>query len=263
MAKGASENGEMTIRELAERTGMTVRNIRAHQARGLLPPPVVRGRTGFYDDRHLARIELTREMQADGLNLEAIRRVLESSDGAAGQIFDFTRAIRVPFEEETPEIYGADELAETWGAERLNPKLVAHGEKLGILRQLPDGRIEVTSPRMQEAAVELAQLGIGAEAAMGVADKLRRHAEGSARAFVDLFVKEVWEPFDKAGRPDADWPRIREALERMRPLASTTVLAVFQIAMDEAMEKASEQTLRQEAAKTPKERKQQRRRKRR
>jgi DNA-binding transcriptional MerR regulator len=262
MAK-APAKGEMTIRQLAERSGMTVRNIRAHQARGLLPPPVVRGRTGFYNDAHLARIELTREMQADGLNLEAIRRVLESSHGAAGQIFDFTRAIRVPFEEETPEIYEADELAATWGADALNPKLVAKGEKLGILRMLPDGRIEVISPRMQEAAVELAKLGIGAEAAMAVADELRRHAEGSARAFVDLFVKEVWDPFDKAGRPEDEWPRIRETLERMRPLASTTALAVFQIAMDEAMEKASEQTLRQEAAKTPKKRKQPRRRKRR
>ena len=75
--------GEMTISELAERTGMTVRNIRAHQTRGLLPPPVVRGRTGYYNEEHVARIELTREMQADGLNLEAIRRVLESGDGAA------------------------------------------------------------------------------------------------------------------------------------------------------------------------------------
>ena len=73
----------MTIRQLAERTGMTVRNIRAHQTRGLLPPPVVRGRTGYYNDEHVARIELTREMQADGLNLEAIRRVLESGDGSA------------------------------------------------------------------------------------------------------------------------------------------------------------------------------------
>ena len=178
MAQQAPAKGEMTIRELAERSGMTVRNIRAHQARGLLPPPVVRGRTGFYNDDHVARIELTREMQADGLNLEAIRRVLESSDGAAGEIFDFTRAIRVPFEDETPEIYDADELATTWGADALNPKLVAHGEKLGILRMLSDGRVEVISPRMQEAAVELAKLGIGAEAAMGVADELRRHAEG-------------------------------------------------------------------------------------
>ena len=93
---GKPENGEMTIRELAERTGMTVRNIRAHQTRGLLPPPVVRGRTGYYNEEHVARIELTREMQADGLNLEAIRRVLDSGDGSATAIFDFTRALRGP-----------------------------------------------------------------------------------------------------------------------------------------------------------------------
>jgi DNA-binding transcriptional MerR regulator len=248
--------GEMTIRELADRTGMTVRNIRAHQARGLLPPPVVRGRTGFYNADHVSRIELTREMQADGLNLEAIRRVLESDGGAAGEIFDFSRAIRVPFEDETPEIYEAAELADTWGAERTDPELIAQGERLGILRALPDGRIEVISPRMQEAAVELAKLGIGAEAAMATAEKLRGQAEGSARAFVDLFVKEIWEPFDRAGRPEGDWPRIREALDRLRPLASTTVLAVFQIAMDEAMERSSERTLRLGGSKAPKKRKQ-------
>ena len=66
MSKAAE--GEMTIRELAERTGMTVRNIRAHQTRGLLPPPVVRGRTGYYNEEHVARVALTREMQADGLS---------------------------------------------------------------------------------------------------------------------------------------------------------------------------------------------------
>src|SRR4051794_41341071 len=93
---------EMTIRQLAERTGMTVRNIRAHQTRGLLPPPVVRGRTGYYNEEHVARVELTRDMQADGLNLEAIRRVFESTDqGAVAEIFDFTRALRAPFEEES------------------------------------------------------------------------------------------------------------------------------------------------------------------
>src|SRR6476620_7571226 len=106
--------GELTIRQLAERTGMTVRNIRAHQTRGLLPPPVVRGRTGYYNEEHVARIELTREMQADGLNLEAIRRVLENSDGSASAMFDFTRALRAPFEDEAPEIVDPDELAGIW-----------------------------------------------------------------------------------------------------------------------------------------------------
>ena len=48
--------GKMTIRELAKRTGMTIRNIRAHQTRGLLPPPEVQGRTGYYNEDHIARI---------------------------------------------------------------------------------------------------------------------------------------------------------------------------------------------------------------
>ncbi len=246
----------MTIRELAERTGMTVRNIRAHQTRGLLPPPVVRGRTGYYNEDHVARIELTREMQADGLNLEAIRRVFEAGDGGASEIFDFTRALRRPFEDEAPEIYEAGEIASIWGAESVDPELIARGEGLGVLRALPEGKVEVISPRLQRAAVELAELGVGPDAALATAEKLRRHADGVARIFVDLFVGEIWEPFDRAGRPERDWPRILEALERMRPLAAQALLAVFQIAMSEATERASERTLRLAAGnEPPKERK--------
>jgi DNA-binding transcriptional MerR regulator len=255
MAKAAK--GEMTIRQLAERTGMTVRNIRAHQTRGLLPPPVVRGRTGYYNEEHVARIQLTREMQADGLNLEAIRRVFETGDGSAvEEIFDFTRALRMPFEDETPEIYDREELAATWGAEEVDQEMIQRGETLGALRTLPDGRVEIISPRLQQAAVELAKLGVGTGAAIATAEKLRRHADGVARAFVDIFVEEIWEPFDRAGRPEGEWPRIREALERMRPLAAQGLLAVFQIAMAEAAEKASERTLLAAAGKpVPKKRK--------
>jgi DNA-binding transcriptional MerR regulator len=233
----------MTIRELAERTGMTVRNIRAHQTRGLLPPPVVRGRTGYYSDEHVARIALTREMQADGLNLEAIRRVLDSGDGQASAIFDFTRALRVPFEDEAPEIFDAEELAGIWGQDP-DPKLLRRAEKLGVFRALPDGRVEVISPRLLRAAGELAELGIGPEGAIATAERLRRHADGVARAFVELFVKEIWQPFDEAGRPEPDWPKMSEALERMRPLAAGALLATFQLAMGEAIEKESERTLR-------------------
>lgn len=245
MSDGSSKpaEGEMTIRELAERTGMTVRNIRAHQTRGLLPAPVVRGRTGYYNDEHVARIELTREMQADGLNLEAIRRVLDSGDGSAAAIFDFTRALRVPFEDEAPEIFEAEELVGVWGVEP-DPKLLRRAEKLGVFRTLPDGRVEVISPRLLRAAAELAELGIGAEGVVVTAERLRRNADGVARAFVELFVKEIWQPFDQAGRPEREWPRMSEALERMRPLAAGALLATFQIAMGEAIEKESERTLR-------------------
>ena len=242
--QNATPDGKMTIAELARRTGMTVRNIRAHQTRGLLPPPEVHGRTGYYNEDHVARIELTREMQAEGLNLEAIRRVLESSEGSSREMVDFARAIRAPFEDETPEIYDADELARLWGAEEFDPQLLARVEEMGVVRQLPDGKVEVISPRLQTAGAALVELGVSGEAVVDTGEELRRASENVARTFVELFVREIWEPFDKAGRPEEDWAKVREALDRMRPLASDALLAMFQITMGESTEKASERTLR-------------------
>lgn len=237
-------DGKMTIGELARRTGMTIRNIRAHQTRGILPPPEVHGRTGYYNEDHVARIELTHEMQAEGLNLEAIRRVLESSEGSSREMVDFARAVRAPFEDETPEIFSGEELASAWGAEQLDERLLGRIEEMGIVRQLPDGKYEVISPRLQRAGTALIELGVSPQAAVETAEELRRSSERVARTFVELFVKEIWEPFEKAGRPEEDWPKVREALDRMRPLASDALLAMFQITMGESTEKAGERTLR-------------------
>ncbi|MGH2982273.1 MAG: MerR family transcriptional regulator, partial [Solirubrobacterales bacterium] len=132
----------LTIDELAQRTGMTVRNIRAHQSRGLLPPPAVVGRTGYYDSDHLARLELIKEMQGDGFNLGAIARLLEGVGDSSGEVLDFTRAVRAPFEEEAPEILTEDEIAQRWGGEA-DPALLGRAQRLGLLRALGEGRYEV------------------------------------------------------------------------------------------------------------------------
>jgi DNA-binding transcriptional MerR regulator len=243
--KAATEtDGKMTIGELARRTGMTIRNIRAHQTRGLLPPPEVQGRTGYYNEEHVARIELTREMQAEGLNLEAIRRVLESTGGSSKEMVDFARAVRAPFEDETPEIFSAKDFAAEWRVDVVDEKLLKRAEKLGALRVLPDGQVEVISPRLHRAAARMIEFGISPEAAVAVAAKLHEHADAVSRAYVDLFTEQIWEPFDKAGRPEGDWPKVLEALEALRPLASDALLAMFQITMGEETEKAAEQTLR-------------------
>src|SRR4051795_10023267 len=101
-----TEAAELTIDELAQRTGMTVRNIRAHQSRGLLPPPEVRGRTGYYGPAHVARLELIRTLQDEGFNLEAIRRLIERADGTDEELLRFTRVAHAPFADEAPEVLG-------------------------------------------------------------------------------------------------------------------------------------------------------------
>jgi DNA-binding transcriptional MerR regulator len=232
------EDEAVTIDELARRTGMTVRNIRAHQARGLLPPPEVRGRTGFYGPEHVARIELVKELQADGFNLEAIRKLIDAAPSNSGEVLKFTRAVREPFEDEEPEIVELGELAERFGADESSPKLLDQAVRLGLLRELGEGRYEQRSPRLAEAADELRRIGVSSEHIYEITKRLHRHADGAARAFIELFLDEIWKPFEKEGRPEERWPEVREALESLRPLAGDAFLAMFQLVMTERVEAA-------------------------
>jgi DNA-binding transcriptional MerR regulator len=232
----AVDDGGLTIDELAQRTGMTVRNIRAHQSRGLLPPPEVRGRTGYYGQAHLDRIELIREMQGQGFNLESIRRLVDAAPGSSEEPLRFLRAVAEPYTEDTPEVLSADELAARWGS--TDTALLARAVKLGLLRPLGDGSFEDVTPRLTRAGKELERLGVPPEVAMQLAGTIRKHADGVARAYVKLFVEQVWKPFEAAGAPEERWPEVRDALERLRPLAADTLLAIFGVAMADASEEA-------------------------
>lgn len=227
----------MTIDELARQTELTVRNIRAYQSRGLVPPPTLKGRTGYYGDEHVARIQLIRDLQSEGFNLEGIRRLIEGAGGETEEVLRFTRAVREPFEAEEPREVTLDELAERWG-ERADPRLLSRAIELGLLRETGEGRYEERSPRLGQAGLELARLGIDTETGLDVIATARRHAEGVAESYVQLFLNEVWKPFVAAGRPEERWPEVREAIERLRPLAAEVLLAVFGLAMTEATERA-------------------------
>ncbi len=227
---------DLTIDELARETGMTVRNLRAHQSRGLLPPPDVRGRTGYYGPDHVARVALIQELQAQGFNLEAIRHIVQDAAGSSAEVLRFTREIRKPFGEEEPQIVEAAELIERWGSG--DPSLLAKAQKLGLIRPLGDGRFEEVSPLLAKAGREIIDLGIPIEHALVVVAKARRQADTVARNYVRLFLDDVWKPFDEAGRPEERWPEVRDALERLRPLAGEVLMAVFGLAMTEAIDEA-------------------------
>jgi DNA-binding transcriptional MerR regulator len=237
-AADGAEHGarEITIDELARETGMTVRNIRAHQSRGLLPPPEVRGRTGFYNEEHLRRIDLIQELQAEGFSLKLIKRLVDSAGGRGDEVLKFTRAVRRPFGDESPRPVTEAELTRRWGT--TDRSLLERAIELGVVRERDDGTLEEPSPRLARVTAQLAEIGIPAEAALQVGADLKRHAEGVSEAFVELFFDQIWEPFDRAGRPAERWPEVRSAIERLRPLAAESLLAFFELAMTEAAEHA-------------------------
>jgi DNA-binding transcriptional MerR regulator len=238
-----SDVTELTIDELGARLGMTVRNVRAYQSRGLIPPPQLRGRTGYYSDEHVVRLELIRDLQAEGFNLEAIKRILDRAPGESmGEVLDFTRAVAAPFGDERPQVVDAGVFIDRWG-DQLTPEVARKAERLGLVRDLGEGRYELLSPRLQEAAGQLEALGVPLESALDVTATMRKHSEAVARAYVRLFLDHVWRPFQEAGEPMEEWPRVREALERLRPLAGEALMAMFGLVMTEAVERALEREL--------------------
>jgi len=220
---------ELTIDELARATGMTVRNIRSHQSRGLLPPPEVRARTGYYGQEHVARLRLIQELQATGYNLAAIKHLIGRSQGSAEDVLGFMRTLLAPFEGESAEVVELTELAERFGA---GGKTLAKAVALGILVPLGDDRYEVPSPSLLRAADALVSLGIPVERGLEMVEQAGKTADGIGERFVKLLMESVWK------ESGTDWTGTREALERLRPLVTEMVVAVFHQRMTAAVERA-------------------------
>ena len=167
----AHEN-TLTVEQLAAESGMSVRNIRAHQARGLLPPPEVRQRVGYYGPGHVTRLQLISQLQADGFNLKGIERLLEGASGEASEsIMSFRRAVTEPFESERPQIFTMSELRERFGADA-TPLLLRRAIKLDLVSPVGPASFEVASPRLLEIAAEMIDRGVSG---CGASGRRRRH----------------------------------------------------------------------------------------
>ncbi|HWD11360.1 MAG TPA: MerR family transcriptional regulator [Solirubrobacteraceae bacterium] len=227
---------DLTVEQLAAEVGMTVRNIRNHHTRGLLPPPEVRARVGYYNAEHVARLRLILDLQADGFNLTAIERLLSGSDGLAERLLGLRRAVTTPFEAETPELVTGVELIERFGVVDL--KDVERIRKLGLVVPLGDDRFEVTSPALMDAADQVVALGITLHTALALVERVSRDCDSIARAFTKLFLEELWEPFEQAGQPEERWEELIEGVDSLRPLASEALLALFKQRMARQLETA-------------------------
>jgi DNA-binding transcriptional MerR regulator len=241
MARAASAS-KLTIDELARATGMTVRNIRAHQSRGLLPAPEVKARTGYYGPEHAARIRLIQEMQSAGFNLRAIERLIDASDGATEQVLDFGRAIMTSFEQEEPEFATAEELERRLGGP-FDERIIRKARRIDLIRPLGDGRYEIPSPTLMRAGEELIAMGVPVSHALAVAERVQRHSRAIAEAFLRLFVEDVVGDADAADRSADEWKRLRGVLEKLTPLATEAVLVSFQHTMSQVVEGELEKTL--------------------
>jgi DNA-binding transcriptional MerR regulator len=235
---GGEPEHDLTVDELARAVGMSVRNVRSHQARGLLPAPEVRGRVGYYGPEHVARLRLIQELQGEGMKLDGIRRLLRASEGRGEGLLAVKHAAGAQREVEASEVVSAADLAERLGVADRGGRLIRRAVKLGVLVPVGEGLYEVPSPSLLAVAEDLVQQGISVHAALELVEDVRRHSRAVSQRFVKLFIDEVWKPFVDAGMPDEQWAEIAAAMERSRPLGEKAMLAVFRQTLGDEVESA-------------------------
>ena len=238
MTGGTAESADdgFVIEELSRRTGMTVRSLRSYQSRKLLPPPTVRGRTGYYDERHVARIQLIQNLQSEGIKLHSIARMLDEGGRSDADLLQFTRSVQTMFTESDGSITTVGELAGRFGVEDLEAgaHLLERAERLGLVRHVEDVTYEELSPRLIDVGEHAVQaLGLTADEALDVVGKLRKHADGVAKIYLDLFVTNVWTPFAEADQPAEQWSDVQRALDEVRSLATEALMGAFELVMSE------------------------------
>jgi DNA-binding transcriptional MerR regulator len=214
-----------TIEQLAARTGLSVRNIRSHVTRGLLPPPVLKGRTGYYGEEHVTRLDLVTSLQEQGFNLASITKLVNG--------------LAAPWLTEPAETWDETELAAQFGLAP-DPELLDRLRELGVLERMADGRVEVRNPAIIRVGVQLAGLGYGIEDLMTVLRVLMRHSRSVADAFVQMFLDVQWKEYVEAGMPPERLPALQALIEQLQPLATQAVVAALQQAMTDATTRAFE-----------------------
>jgi DNA-binding transcriptional MerR regulator len=229
---------EYRIDELARQAGTTVRNVRAYQERGLLPPPRRQGRVGVFGDGHLQRLRLIGHLLDRGYSLANIGELLSAWEKGHA-IHEVLGLTGTP----VPERVDLAWLAEAFGTAAITDgdavaTALRTAVDLGILQPDPatepggDG-FRVGDPRLLRAAIELVQAGVPLTAVVEHARELRRDVERLAERFVDLVDVNVFRPAAGDGLPTpAEAARLGELAQRLRPLADDVVIGELDRAID-------------------------------
>lgn len=225
----------MTVDELARRAGTTTRNVRNYQTQGLLPPPTLVGRTGYYDEGHLGRLRLIAQLQQQGFSLAGIANMLTAWEQgrSLADLLGFEDALTAPWTTEEPEVMSLEQLVEIFPEAADDPAIGIRAIELGLIVPQDDGFL-VPSPSLLRAGAELAAVGVPLSATQDALAALRDDMNRIAARFVAMFERHVWKPYVEAGMPADRLPEVTAALRRTRPLAAISVHAVLAQAMQRA-----------------------------
>jgi DNA-binding transcriptional MerR regulator len=234
---------EFPIEELAHRAGLSVRNVRAHISRGLLPPGTMRGRSARYTAVHVDRLDVIGGLRRRGFSLAAIEVLVnQSGTRTAEEALRLYRGMLAPWEPEEPVEVAGDTLLEWLGVPADHPaadELRAVGPRLvanGLAEPAGPDRLRLLRPDLVRAGGQAVLLGMSVESVLVLHHELDRHTGDVAQLFLELFAGQIWSAHVRDGLPAHGAPDVQNAVEHLQPVATLALLSSFRSVMQAAMD---------------------------
>lgn len=223
VTQDASTGDLLSLEELTLRVGITVRTVRFYTSKGLLPPPVRRGRSGYYTAGHVARLELVQELQAHGFTLAAIERYVDGiPEDATPDDIALTRTMLAPWQSDLPVEMTRTDL-ETRAGRSLGSDDITTLQALGVLR-VRQG-VYLVATNQLPSGLRLLELGFPREVAVAAASIYQEHGEQMAKEIYEV-VQDKLAPAYR----DSGGEHFREVLERLKPLAVGGLVSAYEAA---------------------------------
>jgi len=225
------------VEQLAAACDVSVDTVRYYQSRGLLPQPEREGRVAWYADVHAERIRRIRDLQAKGLTLVAIGRVVRGELGDADADLAAAVAEARGDHADTLDLLSLDDFADRSG---VPASLIQAVEREGIRIGRPvDGEMRYTAADtdLVRTALRLLEFGLP----LGDLLALARDADGALRGLAEravvLFDRHVRKPIqDTSGDDPAAAAQMVEAFRELLPAVTALVSSHFRRVLLEAAE---------------------------
>lgn len=204
--------------ELAARGGVSVDTVRYYQGRGLLPPPARRGRIAHYGREHVDRLERIRGLQAQGLSLAAIGRLLSGELDPGDE--PLLAAVAGAGASGSGPALSLAELAERSG---IPLGLLQSAEREGLMSPV-GGSYSNADADAARAGLRLLEMGLPLPELLALARRHHEHVRSVAEEAVVLFDDHIRQPLRSGELPTDD--AARQLVEAFGAILPATVALV-------------------------------------
>lgn len=224
----------LTLEELTERVDMSVRNIRFYTSRGLVPSPIRMGRSGYYTDDHVVRLELVQELQAHGFTLAAIERYLARiPDDASPETIALHRTLLAPSSEPSEPLSRAE--LERRAGRALGDHDLDVLEEMGAVTPSGGDSFQVSGTQLT-IGLGLIDLGFPVEAAKLTRLVYIRHGRQIAEELTEIFQTHVRPALEESG---VTHDAMRETLQRINPMSIAALVAAYEESVEDLRREAA------------------------